>query len=160
MSPRGKKPVPTNFKLITGTFRKDRSSKNEPKPECAIPRMPPELCGDAKQEWAQKSVELHKLGLLTNIDGAVLAAYCSAHGRWARAERALRKLGDEGADGLLIKTAKGNIIQNPLVGIANKAAADMSKYAVELGMTPSARARISVAPVPADDPAARYFSNV
>jgi len=122
--------------------------------------MPPELCDDAKREWAQKSVELHKLGLLTNIDGAVLAAHCSAYGRWVRAERALRKLGDEGADGLLIKTAKGNIIQNPLVGIANKAAADMSKYAVELGMSASARARISVAPVPADDPAAKYFSNV
>ena len=35
---RGRKPKPTHLKLIAGTFRKDRSSKNEPKPELAIPR--------------------------------------------------------------------------------------------------------------------------
>jgi hypothetical protein len=41
--------------------------------------------------------------------------------------------------GLMIKTSNGNAIQNPLVGTANKAAADMVRYAAEFGMTPSAR---------------------
>ena len=59
---------------------------------------------------------------MTNLDRAALVGYCAAWGRMVRAERLLRKLGDGGADGLLTKTAKGNVIQNPLVGIANKAA--------------------------------------
>lgn len=49
---RGRKPKPTHLKLIAGTFRKDRSSKNEPKPELAI-SVPPELSDDAKLEWGR-----------------------------------------------------------------------------------------------------------
>ena len=44
--------------------------------------------------------------------------------------------------GLIIRTQGGNAIQNPLVGTANKAMADMMRYAAEFGMTPSARTRI------------------
>jgi P27 family predicted phage terminase small subunit len=69
----------------------------------------------------------------------------------------MRQLGDGGADGLLTKTAKGNIIQNPLVGIANKAAADVVRFASELGMSPSARARVSVTLPAGADPAQKYF---
>jgi P27 family predicted phage terminase small subunit len=155
MSPRGKKPKPTHLKLVTGTFRRHRAPKHEPMPERAIPSMPPELSGDARAEWALVSADLHRLGLLTRIDRAVLAAYCAACGRWTSAERELRKLD---ASALLVKTKLGNVIQHPLIGVANTAARDMVRYATELGMTPSARARISV-PAPADgDPASKYFT--
>jgi P27 family predicted phage terminase small subunit len=158
MAPRGQKPKPTHLKLVMGTARRCRMPKHEPVPELAIPPVPPELSDDAKLEWNWVMPDLFRAGLMTRLDRAVLAAYCSAHGRWVRAERALRKFGDEGADGLLTKTAKGNVIQNPLVGVSNKAAADMAKFAAELGMSPSSRARISVAPAPGDDPALKYFS--
>ena len=46
--------------------------------------------------------------------------------------------------GLMIKTSNGNAIQNPLAGTANKAASDLVRYAIEFGMTPSARVRLSV----------------
>jgi P27 family predicted phage terminase small subunit len=159
MSPCGRKPKPTHLKLVTGTARRCRLPKNEPRPELALPPVPSELSDDAKLEWNRVMPDLFRAGLMTRLDRAVLAAYCSAHGRWVRAERALRKLGDEGADGLLIKTAKGNVIQNPLVGVSNKAANDMAKFAAELGMSPSSRARFSVAPAPSDnDPAMKYFT--
>lgn len=45
--------------------------------------------------------------------------------------------------GLIIKTKSGNLIQNPLVGAANKAMADTVRYAAEFGMTPSARTRVT-----------------
>jgi len=67
---------------------------------------------------------------------------------------------DQLTGGLMIKTTNGNAIQNPLVGTANKAAADMVRYAAEFGMTPSARSRITAAP-PGDqeaDPTAKYFA--
>jgi len=53
---------------------------------------------------------------------------------------------DELNAALMIKTTSGNAIQNPLVGIANKAKADMVRYAVEFGMTPSARSRVTANP--------------
>jgi len=43
----------------------------------------------------------------------------------------------------MIKTTNGNAIQNPLVGMANRAMADMVRYATEFGMTPSSRSRIA-----------------
>ena len=107
------------------------------------------------------SVELHKLGLLSNIDRASLAAYCSSYGLWIRAMRKLRKkeLDDPEYGGLLSFSAKGNIMSEPLVGIANKAAADMVRYAEQFGMTPSARARVngSESGNRSQDPAASYI---
>jgi len=71
---KGRKPKPTHLKLVSGTFRPCRAKRREPKPVPAIPPMPPELCDDGKLEWARVSVELHNLGLLTNIDRAVFGA--------------------------------------------------------------------------------------
>ena len=157
MAPRGPKPRPTFLKVIAGTARRCRLPKHEPKPELAIPPVPPELCDDAKCEWRRVAPDLYRAGLMTNLDRAALAGYCAAWGRMVRAERLLRKLGDGGADGLLTKTAKLNVIQNPLVGIANKAARDMMAFAEQFGMTPSARARISAPLPPVYDPAQKYF---
>ena len=66
---------------------------------------------------------------------------------------------DQLTSGLMIKTTNGNPIQNPLVGIANKAAAAMVRYAAEFGMTPSARSRVEGAPAGrnGDTAAAQYF---
>lgn len=65
---------------------------------------------------------------------------------------------DQLTGGLMIKTTGGNAIRNPLVGTANKAAADMVRYAAEFGMTPSARTRIQAEPPqPEADPSAQYF---
>ena len=160
MAPRGKKPVPSHLRLITGNPGKRPLPKKEPKPELSIPPVPPELCDDGKLEWGRVSIELHKLGLLTGLDRAALAAYCAAYGRWIKAERRLRE--KERADpvngGLLSVSAKGNVISEPLVGIANKAMLDMVRYASEFGMTPSSRARVNGSEDPrnAKDPLSAY----
>ena len=104
---------------------------------------------------------LYAAGLMTELDRAALAAYCAAYGRWAQAERAINRMAakDELNAALMIKTVSGNAIQNPLVGIANKAKADMVRYAAEFGMTPSARSRVTATPEEREqeNKAARYF---
>ena len=50
---------------------------------------------------------------------------------------------DAVTEGLILRTKSGNVIQNPLVGAANKAMADMVRYAAEFGLTPSSRTRVS-----------------
>lgn len=84
---------------------------------------------------------------MTEMDRAALAAYCQAYGVWAQAERAILKLQAGGEiNGLLMKTTNGNVIQHALIGIANKARADLVKFAAEFGMTPSARSRVEANP--------------
>jgi P27 family predicted phage terminase small subunit len=96
---------------------------------------------------------LYRSGLLTPFDVAVFAAYCQAYGRWVVAERALA-----GAD-LVVDTVAGNRIVAPLLGVVRRAMADMMRAAVEMGLSPSARSRVTATPPPSpdDEAAARYF---
>lgn len=142
---KGRKPKPTQSKVLQGTFRKDRHSGAEAAPEVALPEAPDHLSPDAVQEWSRVSEELYSCGLLSRVDRAALAAYCVVYARWAEAESGIRE------KGLLIKAPSGAIQQSPLVGIANRALDLMHKYMVEFGMTPSSRSRIKVDPPKGDD---------
>ena len=141
---RGRKPTPTHLKLVRGNPGKRPLNASEPVPQLTLPSPPAELCPDARVEWERVAGELHRIGILSSIDRAPLAAYCQAYGRWIVAERAIAKMAerDQMTEGLMIKTTNGNAVQNPLVGTANKAMGDMVRYAAEFGMTPSARSRV------------------
>jgi P27 family predicted phage terminase small subunit len=60
------------------------------------------------------------------------------YSRWIAAERSIAE------DGLVVKTSFGNLIQNPAIGIANRCCELYMRAAVEFGMTPSSRSRLSV----------------
>lgn len=114
---------------------------------------------DAKMEWGRVIDELYKLGIVSNLDRGILAAYCQSYGIWVQATRVMSDLAktDLKTHGLLVTTSNGNFIQNPLLGIANKAKADMARYATDLGMTPSARSRVHAKePEEKDSPGAKY----
>ena len=156
----GPRPKPTHLKLVTGNPGRRPLPTGEARLAAALPTVPPHLSPDALTEWERVARELVDAGLLASLDRAALAAYCQAYARWAQAERALVEMGrrDMLTGGLMIKTTGGNAIQNPLVGIANKAAADMVRYAAEFGMTPSSRTRIQATPPAQEaDPSAKYF---
>jgi P27 family predicted phage terminase small subunit len=153
------RPKPTQLKILTGNPGKRPLNRNEPKPARNLPDPPDELNEDARIEWDRISRELYLLGLLTSIDRSGLAAYCQAYGRWMIAERAVNEAAsrDPRFHGLLVLTTNGNIIQNPMVGAANRAMADMMRYAVEFGLTPSSRSRVRVEGVKDEDEAEKYF---
>jgi P27 family predicted phage terminase small subunit len=142
----GPKPKPTHLKLIMGNPGKRTLNRREPQPIPLMPDPPLELSADALIEWNRLAVEQHRIGLLTMVDRAAMAAYCEAYSCWAQCQRALKTMAaaDQLTSGLLIRTTNGNAIQNPLVGTRNKAQKDMVHFAAELGMTPSARSRIEV----------------
>lgn len=137
---KGRKPKPTNSKVIQGTFRKDRHAGSEATPDPAIPPPPEHLNQVASVEWGRVSQELYNCGLLTRVDRAALAAYCVVYARWVEAEEGVRE------KGMIYKTPNGAVQQSPLVGIANRSLDIMHKYLVEFGMTPSSRSRIKVDP--------------
>jgi len=70
------------------------------------------------------------------IDKDALAFYCVLWVRWVKAEKMVREKGE------IIKTAAGNIIQNPYLSIANRALDQLNKLGAEFGMTPSSRSRV------------------
>lgn len=151
---KGRKAKPTALKELEGNPGKRALNKKEPKPEVIIPSCPNHLTGVAKQEWNRVTKELAKLGLITNIDRAALAAYCTAYQDYVRAENELKK------GGQVIFTEKGGAYQNPWVGIKNSAIEKMIKIGVEFGLTPSSRVRLQVEkPNEEDEMAGFLFGN-
>ena len=142
----GRPRKPTGLHVIDGTARKDRMLPNEPKPEPVRPSCPTWLAKEAKREWRRIAAELESLGLLTRVDRAALAAYCQCYARWVEAEAELVPFSGDGRMQLTTTTDKGNVIQHPAVGIANKAMAEMRAFLTEFGMTPAARTRINAKP--------------
>jgi P27 family predicted phage terminase small subunit len=150
----GRKPKPTALKKLTGNPGKRALNQNEPKPD-GVPKCPPHLDKAAKAEWKRVGSELSRLGLLTSIDRAALAAYCSAWSRWISAEQSISKFG------AVIKSPKSNFpIQNPYVGIANTAMDQMRKFLVEFGMTPSSRSRLNVDTTPPADSFESFMAGI
>ena len=75
--------------------------------------------------------------MLTNLDRAALAAYCTAYALWAEANEAIQKYG------VMIKSPQGFPIQSPYLSVANRQAEVMMRIASEFGFTPASRSRIA-----------------
>lgn len=138
-------PVPFPLKLLRGNPGK-RPMRPEPQPEIAadVPEPPPFITGYAADEWWTTGTELHRLNLLTKVDIPAFACYCYSFGQWRMAAEALAQMqrGDPVMHGMIVKSKYGDAIQNPLVGITRKHAADMVRYAGEFGLTALARSRL------------------
>jgi P27 family predicted phage terminase small subunit len=147
--------------IAPATGKRKLRREDVPLPQGTVPKPPEELDAAAKREWRRVAPLLHEFGLLTRLDKAVFTAYCEAYSRWRAAEATLREMArcDPVSGALMIKTAAGNTIQNPVLGAVNRARADAVKYASEVGLTPLARQRLQPQPkMRDDDPAAKYLS--
>jgi P27 family predicted phage terminase small subunit len=140
---RGKRPLP----------------KNEARVPPALPSPPDFLCEVARAEWERVAADLYKVGLLTQLDRAALAAYCSAYARYVKAEQALLRMAAEDPvnGGLMITTTHGNVVQNPMLGIARRAKADALRAAAAFGMTPASRSGVEARPPHLEGDAASEF---
>lgn len=134
----GRKPKPTALKKLQGNPGKRALNKEEPKPKSEIPTCPHYLSFTAKQEWKRLCKELASLGLLTNLDRSMLAAYCQAYSVW---KEAAEKISTEG---LMIESPSGYEMQSPYVSILNKQVEIMIKLSAEFGMSPASRTKIKV----------------
>ena len=134
---RGPKPMPTALQRQQGNLGKRGYNHDEPVPPDAMPDCPPHLGIIAREEWDRLAGVLHRMGVLTMVDRAALAAYCQCYGRWVEAEEKLQ------ATPMLLKTATGYVQQSPWLSIANKQMELMGRYMAELGLTPASRSRVS-----------------
>jgi P27 family predicted phage terminase small subunit len=151
--PGGRPAKPTAIKLLEGNPGQ-RRIKPEPQPTRGIPPCPAWLDPEAKREWRRVTPELDRLGVLTVVDRAALAAYCQAASRVMQAERALTDGGltvevyKEGLDG---EMRLAGIITRPEVAIALKYYGVMKSYLVDFGLTPASRTKLAADPAPKSD---------
>jgi len=112
--------------------------KNEPKPPARMPRCPAHLDATAKKEWKRAGKVLMAVGLLTELDMMVLAAYCDAYSRWIFAALEIQKTS------MVYKQKDGTPGLNPYLRIHKEAYEQMLKAGVLLGLSPSSRAGLKV----------------
>lgn len=138
---KGRKPKPSNLKLIEGNPGKRARNANEPKPAPLAPRCPSWLIRAAKQEWHRVAPLLERMGLLTQVDMAALAGYCQAYARWRECEEAITE------DGVTYEavTKEGYSIRaRPEARLGQNYLAQVRLFCAEFGLTPSSRGRIEV----------------
>ena len=111
---------------------------SEPKPKIEIPLVPEHLTELAKAEWNRIAPVLARLGLLSGLDRAALAAYCTVCGRWVEAEEALKKTGP------VVKSPSGYPMISPYLVVANRALEQIRAFMTEFGLSPASRSRIFV----------------
>jgi len=145
---RGRKSKPTTLKLLSGNPGKRKLNASEAHPSNAMPEPPAWLDTRARKRWATLSVELHRAGLLTVIDGDALALYCSTWSLLQHAEAVLKK----SKPTYRSETKNGFIIRSrPEVAIRQQCVETLRRLASEFGMTPAARTGIHVDAQPQDE---------
>ena len=152
---KGAKPKATVLKLVTGNPGRRPLNKQEAKPEVAIPE-PPELLERDEQalaEWHRVTPLLADVGLITNLDRAVVAGYCMAWSRWLECERQLK------VTGLIVKSPNGYPMYSPYLAASNKALDQVRQMSEQLGLSGSSRSRIRAGDAASNyDPAEDFLS--
>ena len=137
---RGRKPVPTQLKILHGNPGHRPLNLREPKPKRAVPPCPKELDTEARREWRRITRELKAVGLISRLDRAALASYCAAWSRFLSAQTELAKSGP------VVKSPSGFPILNPYLSVLNAAVKQLNALLAELGLSPAARTRIRAEP--------------
>jgi len=138
---RGRKPKPTAKKRLEGNPGKRKLNKREPKPRISTNITPAQIDAGAKAFTDLYLPQLHEMQILTDAD---LAAFELMSVHYAMAWRAAEIVQSQG---VILKDKFGQLHKHPALQILRDNSAMFKAYAVEFGMTPSARSRIQV-PLP------------
>jgi P27 family predicted phage terminase small subunit len=148
---KGRKKTAPEILKMQGSYAKNpqRENKSAPKADGQEPEMPHYLNDDEKLKWGQLLQDMKQNGICSSDLREIMIAYCTAYGGWMQARKAVQKTGIV----LVQKTDDGiDAKRNPFSVELHKYREEMNKLLPELGLTPSARARM-VANVPQEEDA-------
>src|SRR5262249_49618430 len=143
LMPRPKKPAEVHRRQ--GTYQPSRHAG--PALPVSIPEMPADLPPAAQAAWKNITQMLFSAGLVAELDQLSLRMLVESVWLYHEAHD------DIVAKGLVIQTTNGNWVQNPSVGIRNKAWLQIVTLCKQFGMTPTARTGLGPGAVPEDDDA-------
>lgn len=137
-------PKPTALKVLEGerghrTKTEKQKRQNEPKPRPILPDPPPYLGKLAKVRWKELIPELDYAGVLTRVDGDILAGYCQAY------EDICVLTADIAENGRTYEVGtNGAQSARPEVAMLNRAKDDLRKFGAELGIGAASRTKVEV----------------
>lgn len=142
---KGRKPKPTALKLLTGNPGKRPLRFDQFAPEARIPCCPAVLKGEARLEWKRVTTELHRCGMLAEVDRGLLAMLCATWARWVEAERRIAESAASAEDGqgLFVLTPNKFPVQSPWLAVSNRSIELYKALCAEFGLSPSARTRVA-----------------
>lgn len=133
---RGRRAAPAQSKVLQGKFRKDRDSHGPAVPT-ASPKCPAWLPKSGKKYWKEVAPQLVKVGLISEIDGAIFALHCDSAGKYEEVTRRLKELDD-----LVASTPQGFLVQDVMFTIRNKLWDQVLRSGSEFGLSPAARSKV------------------
>jgi len=153
---KGRKKTAPEILRMQGSFNvhPGRENKNAVKANGQEPQMPDYFTPDEQQKWGELLQDMTNNGILSSDLREIMIAYCSAYGGWMKARRMVEKLGVV----LVTKTEDGTEIKrNPFSVELHKYREEMNRLLPELGLTPSARARMVATLPPEEDEFAEWL---
>lgn len=144
---RGRKPKPTEQRILEGNAGKRRINDAEPTlPPFEDDAVPGELAVDAVASayWTRLLPVLRTGRAVTLVDREPLVALCIEWSRYLKAITEVRMRGE------IIATPSGYPMPNPYLSIARGALAQLRSLWAEFGLTPSSRSRVHAAGDDAD----------
>lgn len=145
---RGRKPIPTAIKALSGNPGRRKLNEYEPRPPIGakVPRPPASLSADARCIWKRDAAELHAFGVLTNFDLREFAILCELRAELAEVDTEInRTKSKQGRTRYLVKGSKGQIL-NPLLRMRRDLRASVIRLSAEFGCTPASRSRVVAEP--------------
>ena len=140
---KGRKPKPTNLKILEGNPGRRPLNKNEPKPPVVYPKPPSYLDPVAKKCWKKMGEVLARHGLLTELDTMTFELLCSTFSKYTSARRRIDEKMRKGED-LTYLNEHGEVRRDPNIITEENAKKELMRLLPEFGMTPSSRSRIKI----------------
>ena len=132
----GQKGVPTKTLKLRGSWRA-KTRPHEPH-VAGIPEKPDTLAGSASECWDKLAPQLEDAGILTHLDGRLLASYCQAYADTVM----LREMIEN--NGWFTLTTDGIMKASPIVAAMQDSFRRMNQTGSELGLSPTSRPKIEV----------------
>lgn len=152
----GRRPTPTELKLVRGNPGKRPINKNEPQPSKRIPSAPDHLSTEGQVAWGRLTVLLDRMGVLTEADGFALERLCDCYAEIL----ALRDLVETQGRTYETTSTQGELVlkANPAVAMLADVDRRFKSYLIEFGLTPAARSKVQVKDdEPKEDQFAEFF---
>ena len=141
---RGRKRKPTELKKLAGTFKPSRGASGpEPLAPGAIGDPPRHLSRRQREIWAQTLAHAPRQ-LWCQADAAMLEGFVIGRSLLETANEMQAKIEEGNGSPLLAIGHRGALVPSPYLRIIRLAAEMIARFGSELGMSPSARARLAV----------------
>lgn len=138
---RGRKPIPTHLRVLTGNPQHRPINHDEPEPDGDLTAADcPEWLSAREQYYWRRAIANAPEGMMKRLDAGMLTSYVQAQ---ATIESASRKIAEAGHV-IKMPGPAGAFMQNPFVSIHRQATQTMARIGTELGFSPSSRSRVKI----------------